>query len=165
MGFCTKFQLKKLHLLVKMTKTRRTGPARRAKNANCTPCQRCNPQKRKKEKEKGKEIIKMKWLVLPSPFPEPQGCEHYLAWFTFISRTTGLRATGVLGECLTDSRGSASFSLVALPSPFVIIVYHILGKSQHGILHKVQMKKLHDISQNKQRAAALVSGASSRKFN
>ena len=51
--------MKKCHLLVKMTKTRRTGPARRAKNANCTSCQRCNPQKRKKEKEKGKEIIKV----------------------------------------------------------------------------------------------------------
>ena len=99
------------------------------------------------------------------PFPEPWGCEHYLAWFTFVYRITGLHAVGVMGERLTDSRGSASFSLVAFPSPFVIIVYHILGKSQHGILHKNQIKKLHNISQNKQRAAALVSGASNFSFN
>ena len=34
------------------------------------------------------------------PLPAAWGCEHYLAWFTFVSRATGLRAVGSSGWSL-----------------------------------------------------------------
>ena len=66
-------------------------------------------------------LDKGKLLVLPSPF-QSIGVAELSAWFTFIYRVTGLRAVGVLGKCLTDSRGSARYSRVALPSPFVSLL-------------------------------------------
>jgi hypothetical protein len=48
------------------------------------------------------------------PLPEARGCV-LSAWLTFISRTTGLRAAGVLGGGLTASRGAARS--LGLPPP------------------------------------------------
>lgn len=56
--------------------------------------------------------------VLPSPF-QRLGVANLIAWFTFIYRTTGLHAVGVIGSValltllvgLTDSRGSTRLRL------------------------------------------------------
>ena len=48
------------------------------------------------------------WGAVPCPavpLPKAWGCV-LSAWFTFIYRTTGLHAVGVLERGLTDSRGS-----------------------------------------------------------
>ena len=85
------------------------------------------------------ELVPFCQIFLPRPavpLPKARGCV-LSAWFTFIYRATGLRAVGVLGECLTDSRGSARSSRVALPSPFVSLLYHrtcILSRPFFGYL-------------------------------
>ena len=55
-------------------------------------------------------------------------------WFTFIYRKCEHLAVGSLGRGLTDSRGSAVL-LVALPSPFVPLLYHTLRGLSRGFLH------------------------------
>ena len=132
MEFCTKILLKKYLFFVKMSKTRRSLRPRRAKNANCTSC-RGATHKRERKKEIRKEIIK--FVPCPAvPLPKAWGCV-LSAWFTFVyrnNRTPCGRGHGV--QVLHGSHGPRF--LLCLPSPFVIIVYHILEKMQDGILHK-----------------------------
>jgi hypothetical protein len=52
-------------------------------------------------------------------------------WFTFIYRKPTHLAVGSSGRGLTDSRGSAVLS-VALPSPFVPLLYHTLRGLSRG---------------------------------
>lgn len=52
-------------------------------------------------------------------------------WSTFVYRKQEHLAVGSWGKGLTDSRGSAVLS-VALPSPFVPLLYHNLGGLSRG---------------------------------
>ena len=55
-------------------------------------------------------------------------------WFTFIYRKCEHLAVGSLGQGLTRSRGHPPF-VVALPSPFVPLLYHTLRGLSRGFLH------------------------------
>ena len=70
----------------------------------------------------------MALLARPAvPLPELWGCEHYLAWFTFIYRNNRTPCGRGLGDqVLHGSRGPRSS--LCLPSPFVIIVQHFWEK-------------------------------------
>ena len=146
MGFCTKILLKKCLFFVKMPKARRSLRPRRAKNANCTSC-RGATHKRERKKERDKKRNNQVFVPCPAvPLPKAQGCV-LSAWFTFVyrnNRTPCGRGHGV--QVLHGSHGPR-FSL-CLPSPFVIIVYHILEKNARWNFAQKYMIKIGGFVQN-----------------